>query len=380
MAVTVREVLNLPIFEGVKILAGESGLDNEITRVNFIEMPSDRIADEKLTRPGEFKVTGFFAYKDDEARLGEEFKFLVSDKSSGVCVIDEYYQKLPQNIIDYANKFGLPTLLISRDTGYADIITGIMELIIKGKDDKIIEGIIDRILISNKSESEIRKLAQEINYSFNEFVVTIYFSSVEKKNINMNFLDSIIKENVGWSAVKYKDGILLILTFENSLEVNIKEKISLVKDMIKKNLATYIIGISDIYSNLGQINNCINEALMAYNSAQNLNKQVVFYKELGVYKLLFQLKSDKRLMKFRNEIILPLRDYEKKNDIELISTAKCYIKNDGNIKKTSKDLFLHENTIRYRMEKIKEILDMKKTNINFYVQLSLALKADDILQ
>lgn len=379
MAVTVRDTLNLPVFKGVKILAGESGLDNEITRVNFIEMPSDPVSDEKLTEPGEFKITGFFAYKDNVAKLLQEFESLVSEKSSGICLIDEYFQQLPTNIINYANKSGLPILLISKKISYADIITGIMELIIKSKDDKILEGIVDNILTSNKSEVEIRKLAREINYSFNEFVATAYFSSFDKKKVNINFLDSIIKKELGWSAVKYKGGILLILTFKDSVEVNIKEKINLVMDLIKRNLVRYLIGVSDIYKNLGMLDNCINEALLAHNSTNNLNKSVVFYKELGVYKLLFQLKADRRLRKFRDEIISPLKDYERKNDVELVNTAKCFLKNDGNIKKTSEELFLHENTIRYRIDKIKEILDMKKSTISFYVQLSLALKADDIL-
>ncbi|WP_432667185.1 PucR family transcriptional regulator ligand-binding domain-containing protein [Wukongibacter baidiensis] len=379
MAVTVRDTLNLPIFRDVKILAGESGLDNEITRVNFIEMPSNPISDEKLTEPGEFKITGFFAYKDNVTKLAKEFESLVSERSSGICLIDEYFQQLPIDIINYANKSGLPILLISKNISYADIITGIMELIIKSKDDKILEGIVDNILNSNKSQIEIRKLAREINYSFNEFVVTIYFSTFDKKKINIDFLDPIVKKEVGWSVVKYKRGILLILTFKDSVEVNIKEKISLAMDLIKRNLVRYLIGVSDIYTDLGMLDNCINEALLAYNSTNNLNQGIVFYKELGVYKLLFQLKSDRRLRKFRDEIILPLKDYERKNEIELINTAKCFLKNDGNIKKTSVELFLHENTVRYRIDKIKEILNMKKSTISFYVQLCLALKADEIL-
>ncbi len=379
MAVTVRDTLNLPIFKDAKILAGESGLDNEITRVNFIEMPSNPVNDEKLTAPGEFKITGFFAYRDNVTKLVSEFESLVSERSSGICLIDEYFQQLPIDIINYANKSGLPILLISKNISYADIITGIMELIIKSKDDKILEGIVDNILSSNRSQVEIRKLAREINYSFNEFVVTIYFSTFDKKKLKTNFLDQVVKKEVGWSAVKYNKGILLILTFKESTEVNIKEKISLVMDIIKGNLARYLIGVSDIYTDLGMLDNCINEALLAHNSTNNLNQSVVFYKELGVYKLLFQLKTDRRLRKFRDEIILPLRDYERKNDVELINTAKCFLENDGNIKKTSVELFLHENTVRYRIDKIKEILNMKKTTIGFYVQLSLALKADEIL-
>lgn len=58
----------------------------------------------------------------------------------------------------------------------------------------------------------------------------------------------------------------------------------------------------------------------------------------------------------------------------MFHTAVKYIENDGIKKTTADSLFIHENTVRYRINKIKEILGMKDLEGSFYEQLSAAIK------
>ena len=59
---------------------------------------------------------------------------------------------------------------------------------------------------------------------------------------------------------------------------------------------------------------------------------------------------------------------------ELIKTAIAYIKCEGNPKLTADNLFIHENTVRYRMNKLREKLDPNANDFVFYENLSLAIK------
>jgi carbohydrate diacid regulator len=42
---------------------------------------------------------------------------------------------------------------------------------------------------------------------------------------------------------------------------------------------------------------------------------------------------------------------------ELIETLHALVKNDMNLRQTAEELFLHRNTVVFRMEKLKELLD-----------------------
>lgn len=58
-------------------------------------------------------------------------------------------------------------------------------------------------------------------------------------------------------------------------------------------------------------------------------------------------------------------------DKNLIKTGLCFIENDLNISKTSNSMYLHRNTLIYRLDKIKEILNLDIRNFKdaliFYV-------------
>jgi DNA-binding PucR family transcriptional regulator len=56
-----------------------------------------------------------------------------------------------------------------------------------------------------------------------------------------------------------------------------------------------------------------------------------------------------------------------------------FIENDGDLRKTAEELFVHINTVRYRIDKIKKILNLENSSWAFNEQLSLAIKADKIL-
>ncbi|KMT20947.1 helix-turn-helix domain-containing protein [Clostridium cylindrosporum] len=95
--------------------------------------------------------------------------------------------------------------------------------------------------------------------------------------------------------------------------------------------------------------------------------------------ILSQSVSSKELLNFSKKIIEPIKNYDKENHSELYHTLESYIFYDGNYKKVAEDLFQHENTIRYRIKKIKSILHMEDSNIKFIESTSIALRVLGLL-
>jgi DNA-binding PucR family transcriptional regulator len=106
----------------------------------------------------------------------------------------------------------------------------------------------------------------------------------------------------------------------------------------------------------------------------------VCYRDIGSYKFLLPLKDQPELLEFHDEIILPILEYDEKYKQNLMKTAVCFVDNDGDFSKTAEKMYLHENSVRYRLNKIMEILNFQDKNMAFYEQLFIAVKLHRILK
>lgn len=96
--------------------------------------------------------------------------------------------------------------------------------------------------------------------------------------------------------------------------------------------------------------------------------------------ILSQSLDSEELLTFSQSVVKPIKEYDKNNHSELYRTLESFIFNDGNYKKVSEDLFQHENTIRYRIKKIKSILCMENSNIKFIEFTSIAIRFLGLIQ
>ena len=88
---------------------------------------------------------------------------------------------------------------------------------------------------------------------------------------------------------------------------------------------------------------------------------------------MFPLRETYWSVTFKNNIITPLKEHDKISSSKLMPTALAYIENRGELKKTADKLNQHVNTIRYRINRIKEIIDYNDDNNYFYEQLFIAI-------
>ncbi len=383
MSFTVQDALNLNIFKEARVVAGKSGLQREITRISVAECPEFPIEpvflNDKynlLFKRGDFFLTSFFAIKDNPDEMLQTVKLYNDYQSSGLCVIDRYIKQFPKQLLDYADRHHYPIIQISRRISYAEIINDVMEAILQNKDDLILEMKVNQILYSAKTEDEIIQIACSMNSNFKKNFICLYCKMAVQDEKVIRDIRERIHATREWLALKYKGGVLIILSSNKSsiqTQANyaIQEVLSVNSDMN--------IGISNTCMRMGKLNECIHQAIAACEMAEIENKNTVFYHEIGTYKLLIALKNKKELEEFYHTIIFPLKAYDQKNGTELVQTAACFIEHDGDLKMTAKSLFQHENTIRYRISKIKEILHMSDANIKFYEQLSIAIKIEKIL-
>ena len=118
------------------------------------------------------------------------------------------------------------------------------------------------------------------------------------------------------------------------------------------------------------------QALQAMQLGQRLNltNQFVEFTSLGIYRLLYGLEHQPDVRHFAEEIMRPLAEYDQQNRGSLVKTVEAYFNHHGNISQTAESLFVHRNTLLYRMERIQELTQLQLDQANMRLALHLALK------
>lgn len=102
------------------------------------------------------------------------------------------------------------------------------------------------------------------------------------------------------------------------------------------------------------------------------------YDDIGVYSLLFQINDVKAAQLFIRKYLGPLLPQFQKGKADLFATLRAYLDHNGNLKETMEALFIHRNTLRYRMEKIRQLLDVDIQRAEDRLKLMLAYRLYDL--
>jgi sugar diacid utilization regulator len=123
------------------------------------------------------------------------------------------------------------------------------------------------------------------------------------------------------------------------------------------------------------------EALLAANVAEARGLAELSFEETGAYRLLLPAMSEDptELEGFFDETVAPLVAYDEQYETELVRTLETFLDADGNVAGTAERLFTHRHTIRYRLERVKELTDLDVGSTDGRERLSLGLKAMRVL-
>ncbi|MCA9993549.1 MAG: helix-turn-helix domain-containing protein [Ardenticatenaceae bacterium] len=117
------------------------------------------------------------------------------------------------------------------------------------------------------------------------------------------------------------------------------------------------------------------QALQAMHLSERLQLlHLVEYNSLGVYQLLSQIDQLPAVQAFSKKIIGPLADYDQRQRGSLVQTIDAYFNFHGNVSQTAESLFIHRNTLLYRLERIQELTGQDLDQADMRLALQLALK------
>ncbi len=158
--------------------------------------------------------------------------------------------------------------------------------------------------------------------------------------------------------VQYKSYIAILVT---SISTEQREELHKLAESEEIN-----IGISWSFTNILDFKKYFNQAVSSIKQAQifGVGNQVLDYTDYSFYDLLYNYSGKIALEDFCHPALQILKDYDKANNTELFTTLDVYLKCNRNLGVTAEALYLHRNSISYRISRIVDLTGIDLNDIN----------------
>lgn len=375
----------------MKMEAGSAGWSNSISWLLVLE---DLTIIYNFSGKELVITTGLgFQAEADMLELVEE---LYDHDASGLIVNTGYYVKeIPQSVKDFCDRNGFPLLTVPWEVFLVDMIKDLsIRIFLRSSTDEQISG----ALIHAIEDPEARDLYTrdllphfDLDGTFQVALVSTgdldRMDTVERKRISYRmqlYLTNLTHNGhffyydsyfvIIMNAMSPKECAEVIDSFAERIRVKMPDK------KVFIGVSNSVLRIENLYLTYKRARAAVRMAeaaqgteLMFQNSEKRAQSLPAAGKEkgaagrtgnvirqdfdrMGLYRLLYLLEDRELLRDLSDKPLAPLIEYDREHNGEYLATLESFLVHDGSIKAMSEDMFIHRNTILYRMTNIKKLL------------------------
>jgi purine catabolism regulator len=131
----------------------------------------------------------------------------------------------------------------------------------------------------------------------------------------------------------------------------------------------------------------VSEVSLAYAEAKRIAhvaircgiaQEFIHKSDLGIYAILSLLERNAEVQDFIDSMLQALKDYDRRHNSQLYETLKTYLQVKCNARLAAEQLFTHYNTVAYRLDKIRAVLNMDVDDPEIQLNLRIAMKLEDM--
>ncbi len=418
MSLTVARALELEVFRNCRLLTGRAGLENEILWVNILEILDDL----SHIEPGELLITTAHDFNAlSESKKQSMIELFAARKLAAVAIqTGHYIKEIPDSFIRFSEEHNIPLIEIPPEISFKSLTRILMNELIRSSNSKLDPaGIAEtgekleselagmkklwQKLIENEEEKNLYLNMGRLNLSYRQSFIALALTINRADSDNPELAGEIRPELFGQAeqaiAQLLKHYHIPFLFGPSDRKINLaiqsdqlnerksEPEIIIVRRLFEElNLlfpgSTVQIGYSNIRGNMGELKQALEEAdraLQAVGIGLLERTSIAAYKDMGLYRLIMEVKNTEALWGIFYETTAPLLEYDRRNKGNLLETLKAYL-HSGSIKKSSEVLFIHRHTMKYRLEQIRKLTgynpylpaDALQLNIGLHVYHYLA--------
>lgn len=376
--ISCREVVNLPSLAKMQLVAGQSGLDRVVRWVHFIDLPDVL----PWVQGGELLIITGIGLNGDMQRLGEVVRGIIQKKLAGLVVnVGPYIEEIPAEVIHMANEAGFPVFTLPWEVRLVEVMQEISSYIVmKQTEERSINDLLEQILFCTLDDSstlveraayygyDLSKPHQVAIISPSNLESYMKMHQIEDEKALVEFKAKFEQVVRGLLSVRGRkvlamlrmDSVIFLAPLEKKNAAS-RHNVTLLANIVEK-IAVKLPGL-EVAAGLGGRFDDLSTARKSYIQAKKVlrfaefktaSRPIFAYEQLGAYKLLFEIESAK-LDEYYRDVMETLLEYDREQKMDLVATLFVYFEENGNAAKTAKRLFVHRNTLDYRLKKIAEI-------------------------
>jgi len=235
---------------------------------------------------------------------------------------------------------------------------------------------IKNIILDNILPSDIYIKSKELRFNAEETRVVFLIKFHSKSDVlSFDMVQNIFPDkNKDYVISTGEQDIVLVKEVKPSTDIREIEKIAKgIADTLNSEFYVKVsIGIGTVVDNIKDLARSCREAQVAVAGGKvcDTEKNIVSYENLGIGRLIYQLPTTLCEMflqeVFKNGSLDSL-------DRETLMTIQCFFENNLNVSETSRKLFVHRNTLVYRLEKIRKLTGLDLREFDHAITFKVAL-------
>lgn len=385
MSIIVEKLLQKANVYHVSLIAGEKGLNRGVNWFHMVE----NMAFAEFIEEGSLVFTSGIAL-DENLDLYTLINTQIKQKASGSLLnLGPYIPQVPQEVMDLCNENDYPLMVSPWNVRIPDIMKLFSNLLLNVEK---AEGELGSALRNAIAFPSHKDLYTHTLFQYGFLENGFYTLGIIKPDFNalrpkpdsieqmIQVIERILMSTGDKSFVTNSEGELILL-FCNYREDAIIKILNRIMTALHTHWHTFYLGIGDNLQNLDHISTSYKQALkmMNFNKKQGKKNEFCLYRELGLYKLFFALENTKVLEEYYEDCLGLLEEYDLRKNTNYIEVLRLYLENNGSINETAETLFLHRNTVNYKIRKIEEMLGCNLSRIETRSKLHIALCIKNIL-
>lgn len=263
---------------------------------------------------------------------------------------------------------------------YASILAVSFNSIKKYYDEKYDRSnFIKNIIMDNILQGDIHLRAHELRFKVDGYRAVLLIRITTKTDATtFDIIQNLFPDKSKDFVININStDIALVKELKPNNDVKDLEKLArAIIDTLSSEYYTHcIVGIGTIVNSLDTLSRSFHESQTALEIAKvfDTEKTIVTYENLGIARLIYQLPNALCEM-FLKEVFK--KGSIENLDEETLFTIQKFFENNLNVSETSRKLFVHRNTLVYRLEKIKKLtgLDLREFDHAIVFKIALMVK------
>lgn len=391
MAITVKQVVEIARDRGCTLVTGVESLGRVVRYVDSMEIPNM----EAWMRPDVLYITTGYAYSGTKERLLSLVKSLHEAKAAALAIKSRFIKEYMEDVLQLAKMYQFPIIIMPEKLPFVELNYAVMEALVTDQHNETLKSqeqynkrvtnkklFIDFLTGNLTCEDEKNQRTKKLKWPKPPYHIVLFEAEgfldeiPEERYIKAEqFIYEVLLEEKCMATVLSNNNMFPCILKSGTYKFDQEFFENIQKRIAEKMNCNILVGVSQVgesYLDFCEVYQGAMDALDIARS-QEVKQKVVLIEKMEYWRLLKEISHQSVCKNYVSKQLDALIQYDKENESNLVETLESLVNHLGAKNTTATCLYLHRNTLMYRIKKIEHLTGYNLSDPESILELSLAL-------